>query len=169
VGHVIDTMRGSISGKELRGPMSTTPDDQRIAELLDKQEIEECIKRVARGLDRHDTELARSGFHPHARDDHALFIGSAMDMINWANEFHDAGLKSHQHLLTNILIDLHGDEAHAETYVTVVGVAKIGRPPSAEAATWIASSDAVINGASRTESPPSSGGVTPRSPNRTRQ
>lgn len=104
--------------------MSTTPADRRIAQLLDKQEIEECIKRVARGLDRHDTELARSGFHPDARDDHALLIGSAMDMINWANEFHDAGLKSHLHLLTNILIDLHGDEAHAETYVTVVGVAK---------------------------------------------
>lgn len=105
--------------------MSAEPSgDQRIAALLDKQEIEECIKRVARGLDRHDTELARSGFHPDGRDDHALFIGSAYDMVDWANAFHSAGLRSHLHLLTNILIELDGDEAHAETYVTVVGVAK---------------------------------------------
>lgn len=93
-------------------------------ELLDRDEIEQCILRVARGMDRHDDELAKSAFHEGARDDHASFIGTAGDMVEWANRLHSATLRTHQHLLTNISIELEGDEAHAETYVQVIGVPK---------------------------------------------
>ena len=41
-------------------------------------------------------------------------------MIGWANRVHDRGFRGHQHLLTNMPIDLDGDEAHAETYVTIL-------------------------------------------------
>ncbi|WP_280295674.1 nuclear transport factor 2 family protein [Nocardia abscessus] len=101
-----------------------TPTDRErlLDELLDRQEIEACILRAARGIDRHDDELAKSAFHAGARDDHATFIGAAEDAVEWANRLQTARWRSHQHLLTNISIDLNGDEAHAETYVQVIGV-----------------------------------------------
>jgi SnoaL-like protein len=91
--------------------------DARIAELLDKQEITECILRFARGVDRHDAELARSVYHDGARDDHAMFVGSGEELVEWADELHDQLFRGHQHYVSNVLIELEGDQAHAESYV----------------------------------------------------
>jgi hypothetical protein len=91
---------------------------------LDRQEITDCLRRIARGMDRHDAELANTGFHPGARDDHALFIGLADEMLQWAEAFHDASFATHQHFLSPTMIEIVGDEAHCETYVMVVGAAK---------------------------------------------
>jgi hypothetical protein len=93
-----------------------------VQRLIDQSEISDCIVRAARGMDRHDAELAKSSFHPDSRDDHGSFIGSGHDSVDWATRLHDASLRSHQHYLSNILIEIDGDEAHAETYVVVVGV-----------------------------------------------
>jgi hypothetical protein len=73
-------------------------------------------------MDRHDAELALTGFHPDARDDHGLFIGSAQDMIKWAEDTHRKMFRGHQHQLMNMSVDINGDEAHAETYVTLLAV-----------------------------------------------
>ena len=98
--------------------------DARIDRLLDKQEITECILRFARGVDRHDAELARSAYHEGARDDHAMFVGSGAEVVEWADGLHDQHFRSHQHYVANVLIELDGDEAHAESYVIRVGGAK---------------------------------------------
>jgi SnoaL-like domain len=100
--------------------------DERLDDLLDRQEITDCLRRIARGMDRHDAELALSGFHQGARDDHALFIGAAGDMLAWAEAFHDTSFATHQHFLAPTMIEIDGDEAHCETYVMVVGAAKEG-------------------------------------------
>jgi hypothetical protein len=95
--------------------------EERIQLMLDKQEIQECIVRWFRGLDRHDADLARSAFHEDSRDDHGVFIGSGFDAVDWANTHHDnMGLRGHQHYITNFSIDVNGDEAHSESYVMVV-------------------------------------------------
>jgi hypothetical protein len=111
--------------------MSTTSTEQGlrsletgIRELLDKQEIAECITRLARATDRHDVELGSNSYHEDARDDHAIYIGLGRDLMEWNNSYHDATLSAHQHQISNMLIELDGDEAHAETYVTLVAVGK---------------------------------------------
>lgn len=96
----------------------------RIDAMLDKQEITECIMRFSRGIDRHDVEVARSAFHEDARDDHGVYIGSGYGVIDWANEATDEQLRGSQHYVMNILIDLDGDEAHAETYAMLIGQEK---------------------------------------------
>jgi len=98
--------------------------NDRLEVLLDKQEITECILRFARGVDRHDTEIARSAYHEDARDDHAMFIGSGYDLVDWAEGLHSEHFRSHLHYVSNILIELDGDEAHAESYAIRVGVFK---------------------------------------------
>ena len=102
--------------------MSDMDRDPALQELLDKQEIYECIAKLARGLDRHDLEMAKSSFHPDAMDDHASFIGPAAETVDWSNDVHDASFKGHQHYMGQCLIEVDGDEAHAETYGMVVGV-----------------------------------------------
>jgi hypothetical protein len=54
-------------------------------------------------------ELFRSSCWPDAVDDHGAFIGSAYDLIDWANSFDDEAYRSHQHYLSNMHIDLAGD------------------------------------------------------------
>ena len=98
-------------------PSEQTPSlDDRLRELLDKQEIQECLLRYCRGIDRHDTELARSAYHDDALDDHGTYVGSGYGLVDWANHFHDQVWVRHQHYITNTLIELDGDTAHAETY-----------------------------------------------------
>ena len=95
----------------------------KLQELVDRMEIEKCILRVARGMDRHDAALAKSGFHQDARDDHAMFIGSAADAIDWMELEHSQVLRGHQHYVTNMSIEIDGDVAHVESYNIMAGVA----------------------------------------------
>jgi SnoaL-like domain len=97
-------------------------DDERSEKLslfLDKQDILDCLHRYARGMDRHDRDLARSAYHDDAIDDHVAFVGGPDDFLSWAFEYH-AGQARHQHYITNHTIDLDGDQAHVETYFIFV-------------------------------------------------
>jgi hypothetical protein len=96
----------------------------KLQEVVDRMEIEKAILRVSRGMDRHDTELANSGFHPDGRDDHVLFVGPAREAIDWMETAHDTDLRGHQHYVTNMTIEIDGDEAHVESYNIMAGVAK---------------------------------------------
>jgi hypothetical protein len=100
--------------------MGTTTED-RLAAMLDKHEIQDCLLRYCRGIDRHETPLAQSAYHADGRDDHAAFIGRGHDLVEWANGYHDEMYDGHQHYVTNTVIDLDGDTAHAETYFIFAG------------------------------------------------
>jgi hypothetical protein len=90
-----------------------------LRELLDRQQISDCLHRYSRGLDRFDRELAQSAYHPDALDDHQAFIGNGHALVEWADGFHKDVWDSHQHHLTNMTIELEGDTAHTETYFIV--------------------------------------------------
>ncbi len=90
--------------------------DARLQELLDRQAIQECVNRYARGLDRHDDEMVASAYHDGAVDHHGDFLGSPADFIPWANELHAADWVAHHHHLTTHTAEIDGDVAHAETY-----------------------------------------------------
>lgn len=93
--------------------------DSDVRGLLDKQAITEIIYRYCRGLDRMDKELTLSCWHEGGTDDHgALFSGSAKDFVEWVWPVH-AAMERTQHTIHNILIDLDGERAGAESYYVV--------------------------------------------------
>ena len=97
-----------------------------IQDLIDRQAIFDCLKRLARGMDRHDVELMRGSYHPDGHDDHGTFRGNAYEAIDWLNGS-EAGPGAHeaffctQHHLGNHLAEIDGDTAHSETYYLFVG------------------------------------------------
>ncbi len=103
--------------------------DAALRELLDRQEILDCIHRYTRGMDRHDKEMVLSAYHPDAIDDHGLYCGVAKDFVDWACWFHDQNQTLHHHYVTNHSVEIDGDTAHAETYWLFVGVNKDGTHP----------------------------------------
>jgi len=90
--------------------MALTVDD-----LLAKQEIQDVIYRYARGIDRLDFDLVRSCYHPDAFDDHGMFQGNVDAFIEYVEDFLPRYVVT-QHFMGNLLIEVDGDSARAETY-----------------------------------------------------
>jgi ketosteroid isomerase-like protein len=88
----------------------------RLLELLDRQDIADCLHRYARGMDRFDKELLLSAYHPDAVDDHGSFLGSPAEFWDHFQALHSQHNRGHHHSLSNITIELDGACAHTETY-----------------------------------------------------
>lgn len=87
-----------------------------LRDLLDRQEILDCLHRYCRGVDRFDRELVLSAYHPDAIDDHGSFVGAPPDFVEWAFAYHREHQLSHHHMIFNTSIELVGEVAHSETY-----------------------------------------------------
>lgn len=90
--------------------MTLTMDD-----LLARHEIADVILRYARGIDRLDFDLVRSCYHPDAYDDHGSFRGNVDEFISMCEKFLPRWTAT-QHFMGNMLIEVDGDVARAETY-----------------------------------------------------
>lgn len=86
-----------------------------VEDLLARQEIADVILRYARGIDRLDFDLVRSCYHPDAYDDHGAFKGSVEEFIAAARGWLPRWTAT-QHFMGNMLIEVDGDRARAETY-----------------------------------------------------
>lgn len=99
--------------------MTTEPlDDAEVAavrRLLDRQAIEDCISRYARGLDRRDEELLRSAYHPDAIEDHGAYIGGVEGLVTYLMKVHER-FPGYQRHVTTRNVDIDGEEAHSESY-----------------------------------------------------
>jgi hypothetical protein len=93
--------------------------ETKVHELLDKQEIQETLLRYCRAIDRHDEELLRSVYHPGAIDNHGIQNGTASDFIAWAMRTLHPNDRT-THLISNVMIELHGNTAHSECYFLTV-------------------------------------------------
>lgn len=91
--------------------------DARVGQLLDRQEIIECLHRYTRGVDRVDPDLIRLAFHPDAIDYHGPVTGTVDDFLDYWLPLQPSREVS-QHYIANTSIDLDGDSAHVETYFT---------------------------------------------------
>jgi hypothetical protein len=81
-----------------------------------KLAITEAIYRYCRAVDRMDREMVSAVFHEGATADYgSTYSGTAEGLIDnlWANHGELAG---HSHQVTNILIDVDGDQAGSEAY-----------------------------------------------------
>jgi hypothetical protein len=93
----------------------------RVEQLLDRQDILDCLVRFSRGIDRFDRELFLSAFHPDAVIDAGEFVGGPESLFDWASDLHERGQSSTHHNLLNHSCEIDGDVAHAETYYLFTG------------------------------------------------
>jgi hypothetical protein len=90
--------------------------EQKLQELVDRQEIEQVLKLYCRAIDRLDKELLKSVYHPDGTDDHGSFTGNAHEfadriMVDLKNFIIDG-----MHSVTHCTIDVQGDYATSEAY-----------------------------------------------------
>ena len=83
--------------------------------LSDRAEIYDAMCRYVRGVDRGDTELIRSAYHPDAYDDHVDYKGDVEGFIKWLDARFVPYVNS-MHFLGNCFIEFVGpDLALVET------------------------------------------------------
>lgn len=87
--------------------------------LLAKQAITEQIYRYCRAVDRLDIPLGHSVWHENGTADYGdgFYQGPGRGVIDKICASHE-GLLCHSHQVANLLVEVDGDEAGSETYVT---------------------------------------------------
>jgi SnoaL-like domain len=93
----------------------------KLARLLERQDILDCVMRFSRGMDRFDRELFLSAFHADAVIAAGPFVGGPQDLYDWASSMHEHGQSATHHNLLNHTCEIDGDVAHTETYYLFVG------------------------------------------------
>lgn len=93
---------------------------RRLDELLDRQDILDCLGRFSRGMDRFDREQFLSAFHSDATISAGSFVGGPEELYDWASAMHEQGQDATHHNLLNHTCDIDGDVAHTETYYLFV-------------------------------------------------
>lgn len=96
--------------------MSSAADLQDVA---DRQAITDLIYRYCRSVDRLDIRLGHSIWHEDGHADYgaAVYQGNGRGVIDYICAQHRHTLH-HSHQVSNIIIDLDGDRAGSESYVT---------------------------------------------------
>lgn len=92
-----------------------TSAERSLNELLDREAIRDCLYRYCRGIDRLDEEALRSAYWPDATDCHGAYEGPATGFIDRALANLQAAGRM-VHMLGNVLIELRGESAAAESY-----------------------------------------------------
>jgi len=90
--------------------------NEELRALLDREEIRECIARLARGEDRRDAGLIRLSCWEDSTTDYGVFAGSFDEYLAWVVPGSPA-IPVTQHLLGQTLIELEGNVALCETQV----------------------------------------------------
>jgi ketosteroid isomerase-like protein len=88
-----------------------------VEELIDKQNILEVLYRYCRAVDRRDWELLKSVYYEDAIDDHGVFSGRGWDFVEFSKSL-TATMGPTTHTIGNHLIELEGDVAYCESYLT---------------------------------------------------
>ena len=93
------------------------PTQERLENLLAKDEIRDVLMRYGRGVDRGDADLLKSCYHVGAIEEHgSAYVGPADAYIDAAvPRIHKMGTMAHY--ICNIHISLEGERAYVESYV----------------------------------------------------
>lgn len=92
----------------------------KLQRMADKLAIRSTLDRYCHGMDRADRNMAEGTFFEDATVHYYdLHEGTAQSFVDWAWQTH-AGLWRIRHQIDNLLIELDGDTASSEAYVTVV-------------------------------------------------
>jgi SnoaL-like domain len=108
--------------------------------LADRAEIQDCLCRYARGVDRGDWAMVRTTYHPDAYDAHGDYKGDIDGLIEWLDR-RFAGVDNSMHFLGNCLIEFFGaNHAFVETYFA----SRRLRPPGAAERERLGAGDAMV-------------------------
>jgi hypothetical protein len=94
-------------------------------EVADRLAITDQIYRYCRSVDRLDVAVGHRVFHPDSYADFGLYKGDGRGWIDFVCQEHRKFLH-HSHQVTNIVIDLYGERAGSEAYVTATLRARDG-------------------------------------------
>jgi ketosteroid isomerase-like protein len=110
----------SVNSTDHRDANTATPTLAELAAqvrlLQDRRDIEDCVHRYSRGLDRRDWDYLASAYHADAAESRGDLNGTVGEFIDW--------LKNHMlewdhslHMLDVNNVEIRGDVAYAEVYV----------------------------------------------------
>jgi hypothetical protein len=99
--------------------------EARLRLIEDRQAIHDVIIRYCRGVDRSDPDLVLSAFHDDAIDNHFGVMLPFREAIGTLKaprspDGRPTSKTTSMHNICNVLIELDGDVARCETYVTVI-------------------------------------------------
>jgi hypothetical protein len=97
------------------GLASARPEDPVVRELWDREQVRATLARYCRGIDRCDADLLISAYHADAHDDHGVFRGSPAAFVEWAIAGLTSVPQSTTHQLTDVMVEVAGDVARAES------------------------------------------------------
>jgi hypothetical protein len=98
--------------------------------LLDERAIRAALAAYCRGVDRMDLAATRACWHPDGTADYrGMFTGTADALLDWMWKLH-ARMETHSHQITTAHVELAGERAASEAYVTVVLRTQGGRTPA---------------------------------------
>ncbi len=83
--------------------------------LLDHHAIRDVLYRYCRAIDRRQYDDVRACYHPDATDDHGVYQGGVDGFIDYISRDLPRYERT-MHFLGNVLVELDGDSARAETY-----------------------------------------------------
>jgi hypothetical protein len=98
----------------------------KLEQLLDRQDILDCLTRMNRGTDRFDRALFLSAFHDDAIIAAGPFVGSPAELFDWSSGIQQMAHTGTFHMLLNHSCELSGDSAHTETYYLYVAANRDG-------------------------------------------
>lgn len=100
---------------------SACPSPNTLSVLAAKQEISEVIHLYCRAMDRIDRKLGLEIWHPGGTVDYApAFTGkTAAEFVEWVSTLHE-NLAGTSHQIGNVVIEVDGDRATSESYLTAV-------------------------------------------------
>lgn len=90
--------------------------DSQIDFLRSRVDILDCINRIARGVDRLDRDIFRTGYHSDALLDFGTHVGTPEQHMDFFFQLHRTMQTAHAHTICNHTCEIDGDTAHAETY-----------------------------------------------------
>jgi hypothetical protein len=88
----------------------------RLRRLLDRQDIEDCLARIARATDRFDRDLFLSGFHEGATVSVGGSTLPASETYEGGRAMHAQSTFATLHCLSTMSCEIGSDTAHVETY-----------------------------------------------------
>lgn len=87
-----------------------------LTDLRARESIRQCIYSVCRAIDRVDSDLLRSAFHPGATIHFGRMYDGPVEPWIASTLEHQVGQSDSHHLVGNIQITVAGDQANAESY-----------------------------------------------------
>ncbi len=88
----------------------------RLEAAADRLDIQDCLTRFSRGMDRFDREIFMSAFWEDAEMAAGPYVGDVAGCYAWAMPMHESGQVLTHHALLNNSVEITGDVAHSETY-----------------------------------------------------